>query len=142
MMVLSSCGLFGGDDNVSVFDLKAGDCVVTPDEVKAEVTEVTRVKCSVDHQMEVYAFEKYVSRGSDKAPDDFPGVDAVTAFADGACAASFADYVGVDYRDSSLFYTYVLPTARSWSQDKDRTVACFATTTGSVLNSSVKGTKW
>lgn len=139
---VSGCGWFGGDDEVSVFDVEIGDCVVTPEEITAEVTDVTRVECAEPHQMEVYSFEEYVSPGSDEAPEDFPGGDAVTAFADGACAGSFADYVGVDYRDSSLFYTYVLPTARSWSQDKDRTVTCFVTTTGSTLTGSVRGTKW
>lgn len=142
--LLGGCGLFGGDDTVSVFDVKVGDCVVTPaeEDTKVEVTEVQRVECAEPHQMEVYSFEKYVSPDSDEAPKDFPGQDAVTAFADGACAASFADYVGVDYRDSSLFYTYLLPTARSWGQDKDRTVTCFVTTTGSTLTASVRGTKW
>lgn len=143
VVLVSGCGWFGGgDDKVSVFDLKIGDCVVTPQEVTAEVTKVVRRACAEDHQMEVYAFEEYVSPGTDKAPSDFPGADAVTAFADGACAGSFTDYVGVDFRDSSLFYTYVLPTARSWSQDKDRTITCLATTTGSMLKGSAKGTKW
>lgn len=139
---LAGCGWFG-DGKTSVFDLDVGDCVVTPsaEDTAVEVTEVERVACSEPHQMEVFALQDYVSPGSDEAPADYPGEDAVTAFADAACAAPFADYVGVDYRDSTLFYTYVLPTARSWG-NKDRTITCFATTTGATLDQSVAGTKW
>lgn len=142
LFAVGGCGWFGGDDGVSVFEVEVGDCVLTPEEITAEVTEVTRVPCAEPHQMEVFSFEKYVAPGTDEAPQDFPGIDAVTAFADGACAGSFGDYVGVDYRDSSLFYTYVLPTARSWNQDDDRSITCFATTTGSPLTDTVRGTKW
>ena len=59
-------------------------------------------------------------------------------FADGSCAAEFAAYVGVDYRDSSLFFTYLLPSARSWEQGDDRAVTCFITTTGAPLSESVR----
>ena len=51
--------------------------------------------------------------------------------------------MGVDYRDSELFFTYLLPSPRSWEQDEDRTTLCFVTTTdGAQLTQSVEGTKW
>lgn len=141
--LLSGCW-FGGDDSgeVSVFDLRAGDCVLTPAETKVELTKVERVACSKPHQMEVFALPPYAPPGGGDASNDFPGQDALTAFADGACAESFTGYVGVDYRDSALYYTYIMPSARSWGQDKDRTVVCFLTTTGDKLEKSAKGTKW
>lgn len=143
VFLLSGCW-FGGDGSgkVSVFDLGAGDCVLTPAETKVELTEVERVACSEPHQMEVFALRPYVAPGGGKAPSDFPGQEALTSFADGACAESFTGYVGVDYRDSALYYTYVMPSARSWGQDKDRTVVCFLTTTGDKLKKSAKGTRW
>lgn len=142
-LLLSGCGVFGGGDGeVSVFDVEVGDCVMTPAETVVELTQVERVKCSDPHQMEVFALPAYTTPNGDDAPEDFPGNDALTAFADGACAESFVDYVGVDYRDSSMYYTYVLPSARSWSQDKDHTVSCFLTTTGEMLKKSAEGTKW
>ena len=49
-------------------------------------------------------------------------------------------YVGVDYLDSSLFYTYLLPSARSWDDD-DRSVVCFVTSPGEPLQRSVKGSR-
>lgn len=140
---LSGCW-FGGDDSddVSVFEVKPGDCVLTPVQTKVELTEVERVPCSEPHQMEVFALRAFTPPGGGKAPKDFPGQEALTAFGDGACAESFTGYVGVDYRDSALYYTYVMPSARSWGQDHDRTVVCFLTTTGDKLEKSAKGTKW
>ena len=71
----------------------------------------------------------------------YPGGDALDKFAKGACAQRFTAYVGVDYLDSKLFFTYLLPSARSWEQDNDRTILCFVTTTGGTLTASVKGSR-
>jgi len=71
----------------------------------------------------------------------YPGEDVLTTFAQGACAQRYRGYVGVDYLDSTLFFTYLLPSARSWEQQADRNVLCFVTTTGTMLTKSVKGTK-
>jgi hypothetical protein len=71
----------------------------------------------------------------------YPGPEALASFANGACAQAFQPYVGVSYLDSSLFFTYLLPSARSWESDDDRTVLCFTTTTGKPLVVSVKGSK-
>ncbi len=72
---------------------------------------------------------------------NYPGEDVLKKFADGTCAQRFSEYVGVDYLDSDLFFTYLLPSARSWEQASDRNVLCFITTTGGTLTSSVKGSK-
>lgn len=72
---------------------------------------------------------------------NYPGEDVLSKFADGTCAQRFGEYVGVDYLDSKLFFTYLLPSARSWEQAADRNVLCFVTTTGGKLTKSVKGTK-
>ena len=58
------------------------------------------------------------------------------------CAQNFQSYVGISYLDSSLFFTYLLPSARGWEQSKDRAVICFVTTTGAdltVLGAGVTG---
>lgn len=118
----------------SVFHLKPGDCVVTPTAIKAQLTKLDVVACREPHTQEVYALV------GDKAGDVYPGVTALQSFANGACLQSFAGYVGVDYRDSSLFFTYLLPSVRSWAAG-DHTVDCVATTTGQKLTRSVKGSK-
>jgi len=148
LLSLSGCSFlwWGKDDAsgtaVSVFDLAVGDCTLTPTDVTVEVTKIDRVACSVPHQQEVFAKAAYVDATTAETPDAFPGNDALTAFAQGACAEAFTSYVGVDYRDSRLFFTYLLPSARGWEQDDDRQVVCFITTTGDVLTQSVKNTQW
>ena len=118
-------------ETVSVFDAAPEDCFVVPEEVTAEVAELSRVDCAEPHHQEAYAVVDYEG-------EDFPGEAALKDFADGACASEFAPYVGVDYRDSTLFFTYLLPSARSWEQGGDRSVTCFVTTTGELLTASVK----
>ena len=144
--LLSSCawvsGLFGSSKQnqgvpVSVFDVSVGDCVVAPAEVKAELSDLGRVPCSVAHQQELYAVIPYSA--SDAAY--YPGNATLDTFAKGACAQAFTGYVGVGYPDSSLWLTYLLPSARSWQQGHDRSVLCFVTTTGKPLTASVKDSK-
>ena len=135
--------LFGSDKTdtgvpVSVFDVKVGDCFVAPADVKAELSNLGRVPCSVPHQLELYSIEKYQApTGS----DDYPGNDVLESYAKGTCAQAFTGYVGIAYPDSSLWLTDLLPSARSWQQSDDRSVLCFVTTTGDPLTASVKGSK-
>ena len=141
--LLSGCGYFDrGDDStgVSVFAIKPGQCFEAQDEVKAQLSELTAVDCDQDHAQESYAVVPYVSDGGD-AGDTYPGDDALAKFANGACAGEYGKYVGVDYLDSALFYTYLLPSARSWENDDDRSVICFVTSAGEPLQGSVKGSK-
>lgn len=118
-------------ETVSVFDAAPEECFVVPEEVTAEVAELSRVDCAEPHHQEAYAVVDYEG-------EDFPGEATLKDFADGACASEFAPYVGIDYRDSTLFFTYLLPSARSWEQGGDRSVTCFVTTTGEPLTASVK----
>ena len=121
--------------DVSVFDLQAGDCIVPPSDVQAELETVRVVPCSDAHTQEAFAVEPY-TKG-----DAYPGDQALTTFADGACLGDYQDYVGVAYQDSKLFYTYLLPSARSWNEGKDNKIVCIITTTGEQLTASVKGSK-
>jgi hypothetical protein len=121
--------------DLSVFDLLAGDCVTPPADVKAELEKVRVVPCKDPHTQEAFAVEKY-----DKG-DAYPGDQALTAFADGICLERYQAYVGVAYQDSKLFYTYLLPSARSWNEGKDRKIVCLVTTTGEQLTVSVKDSK-
>lgn len=146
-VLLSSCswvsGLFGDKTEnkgvpVSVFDVSVGDCFVAPTEVKAELSDLGRVPCSMPHQQELYDIATYQPPNGS---DDYPGSAALETFAKGACAQSFTGYVGIAYPDSGLWMTYLMPSARSWKQGEDRSVLCFVTTTGEPLTESVKGSK-
>lgn len=139
---LGGCGLFGKDGDrqaVSVFSIRQGQCFKAQTEVKAQLSELTSVDCAQQHAQEAYAVVPY--RAADgSAPDTYPGDDVLTKFADGACAGAYKPYVGVDYLDSRLYYTYLLPSARSW-EDEDRSVVCFVTSAGEPLQGSAKGSK-
>lgn len=144
----AGCSFFDrGDDTEgrSVFDVKVGECFRAPKDITVELTELAQVPCTDPHEQEAYALVDYEDTTTTAKPSgaaSFPGVEALTAFAQGACAQEFEDYVGVDYRDSRLWFTYLLPSARGWEQDADRTTLCFVTTTGEQLTRSVAGTGW
>lgn len=146
LALAAGCSVFDGTDDVSVFDLSAGDCALAPEDVTVEISEVAVVPCDEPHQLEAYAMADYPERTgqaqASAAGSSFPGDAALKDFADGACAEAFTDYVGVDYRDSELWFTYLVPSARSWQAEDDRTVLCFVTTTGEELTQSVAGTGW
>ena len=126
--------------SVSVFDVQVGDCFTAPGDARAELSDLSKVPCGAPHQQEAYAIVAYAPpAGSD--PSIYPGNQLLDTFAKGACADAFAGYVGTDYPDSSLWFTYLLPSARGWSQGDDRSVTCFVTTTGADLTASVKGSK-
>jgi hypothetical protein len=143
VLLLSACGWFGGDSgkkSESVFSVKPGQCFVAPKDVKAQLSKLARVDCSESHTQEAYALVTFAAQ-SGGSTSAYPGSDQLSTFAKGACAQRFGGYVGVDYLDSDLYFTYLLPSARSWEQDNDRTIICFVTATGGTLSASVKGSK-
>ena len=125
-------------DSVSVFSVGPGDCLSPPDKASEELSSLQTVPCTEPHTQEAYAVVAY-SKKTDTS--DYPGQSALEKFADGTCAARYGKYVGVEYPDSSLFFTYLLPSARGWQQNRDRNVVCFVTTTGQKLTASVRGSK-
>jgi hypothetical protein len=146
---LAGCtGSDSGTKQISVFSVKTGECFTAPTSVKVQLSSLTRTPCTKAHTQESYAIVPFSTTARAVRPtavpsltSSYPGDDVLTTFAQGACAQRYAGYVGVDYLDSSLFFTYLLPSARSWEQADDRNVICFVTTTGSTLTASVKGSK-
>ena len=147
VLAVSGCSWFSSDPetpeptSVSVFQVQPGQCFTAPGEIKAELSDLSSVPCTQPHRQEAYAVVAY------QAPDGvdgslYPGDATLTSFAQGACAQKFAGYVGVSYLDSSLYFTYLLPSARSWEQGDDRSVLCFVISTGTAeLTASAKGSK-
>jgi hypothetical protein len=101
--------------------------------VEAQVSTVTRIPCTKAHTMEVYA-------SVDDPANAYPGSDALERFANAECLQRFAGYVGVYYQHSQLYFTYLLPSVRSWASG-DRRVVCVITTLGRPLYRSVKDSK-
>lgn len=150
LVLPTACSWFGGgsgdgQSSVSVFDVKAGQCFVGPKDVKAELSNLTKVACTKAHNQEAYAVVTYEATSSAASGSPvkgaYPGGDVLEKYAKGVCAQRFTSYVGVDYLDSNLYFTYLLPSARSWEQDDDRNVLCFVTTAGGTLKASVKGSR-
>jgi len=139
-LLLAGCSGDDDADATSVFSAKPGQCFLAPAEVEAQVSDLERVDCSEEHDHEAYAVVPYRAAGEEEASEEFPGDEVLTNFAEGACAQEFGAYVGVDYLDSELFFTYLLPSPRSWQED-DRSVLCLVTAAGGGLEGSVKGTE-
>ncbi|MHB2022183.1 MAG: septum formation family protein [Mycobacteriales bacterium] len=140
--LLAGCSSSTGPHSVSlsVFSLRPGDCLAAPKSVTEQIATVTAVPCSAAHTQEVYAVVTYTGPGATD-PSNYPGDPNLTQFANGACAARYQSYVGIAYQDSKYFFTYLLPSPRSWEQGHDRSVVCLVTTTGAVLYKSVKGSR-
>ncbi len=96
--------------------------------------------CVKPHIRESYSIVDYAPPAG-TAKDVYPGPDTLSTAAKGDCAEQYKPYVGVDYLDSKLFFTYLFPSARSWEQNDDRKIVCFVTTTGAPLTGSVKDSK-
>jgi hypothetical protein len=135
---LSGCGLFGDDEPEGVRTIQPGQCFQVPEEVEEQVADLDEVPCDEPHDREAFAVISYEPPDDETDGDVFPGDDALTVFADGRCAEAFGDYTGVPYLDSDLFFTYLLPSPRSW-QDGDREVICFAFDPGRPLETSIRG---
>jgi hypothetical protein len=138
--VIAACSSSSQGAKESVFSVSPGQCFQAPSSVQAELSSLKRVPCSDQHTREAYSIVDYTAPAG-AATDAYPGSDALSTFAKGSCAQHYRAYVGVDYLDSSLFFTYLFPSARSWEQDDDRKIICFVTTTGAPLVGSVKGSK-
>lgn len=95
--------------------ITVGDCF---DETSGDVVaDIPTIDCALPHDYEVYA-----SIDLDKAV--WPGDDEIFALADEACYAPFTTWVGVPFDDSSLDYTYYVPTEDGWNDYDDREVSC------------------
>lgn len=129
-----------GAHSVSAFDIKPGQCLLPPKDVHQEISDLSVIDCGKPHTQEAYAVVKYDGAGSENGAP-YPGQAKLDTFASGACGQRYESYVGVPYQDSSLFYTYLLPSPRSWQEGDDRNVICFVTTTGEQLHASVKGSR-
>jgi len=136
-VVAASCSLIHGSSashEESVFDLEVGQCLVPPKKVQAEITSIEVVPCTKPHPQQVYALVK------DNAGSTYPTSTALDKFANGSCLDRFAGYVGIAYEESKLYFTYLLPSVRSWA-DGDRTVVCVAESVTKPLTRSIKGSK-
>lgn len=118
--------------DVSVFDLVEGDCVIFDESLEPEVETMPAVPCDDPHNGEVYALVDVDDL------DAYPGERELSIRAERDCLAHFADYVGIDLADSTLFPTTAIPAIRGWQDDGDRTVVCFVLTAGEMVTGTLR----
>jgi hypothetical protein len=156
LSVLPACGSSANSaQSVSVFHLKPQDCFNPPKaNPNLAVSTITVLPCSVPHYDEVYCVLPYSPtppttiaackanppRFAGSLNADYPGVQALTTFANAVCLNEFQPFVGTAYTNSSLYYTYLYPSPNSWdnSAQRDRMIICALHTTGPPLTGSAK----
>ena len=159
LSVLPACGSSSNTaQSVSVFQLKPQDCFNPPKaNPNLAVSNVTVLPCGSPHVDEVYCVLPYSStppssvvacpakppRFAGSLTQDYPGVQALTTFANAVCLNEFQPFVGTAYTNSSLYYTYLYPSPNSWDNSvrRDRMIVCVLHTTGAPLTGSAKGSK-
>lgn len=131
-------GACSDDEGAPVLDLAEkgeGTCLVAAADLGPEVTNIPTIDCSKEHTHELYAVVPY------DEDDVFPGLAALDTFAERVCIAAFEPYVGVSAFDSTLSFSWLVPTLASWNNDDDRDILCVVglfdgnTLTGSVRDS-------
>ncbi len=135
---LSACGLVNsllGTGNV--MDIAVGDCFDESAMQTAlggeEVSNIPLVECSEPHDAEVFHVE-------DLPDGDFPGESSVQASMEEICTGSaFADFIGVDYMDSSIYVGGLQPTSQTWDSFDDREILCYAISDEGPITESLAG---
>lgn len=118
----------------SAHELAVGMClndVSSP--LGAELTEIPSVDCAEPHESEVFAAIPI-------STETYPGVDQLNDLAARECEVAFGEFIGLDYRVSSLSFHYYYPEFSQWAEG-DTTVYCVvfdpeAPSVGSLLDAA------
>ena len=108
-------GSLASAGNVSVDEVREGDCFNAPDE--EEISDVDGVPCTVAHEFEVFALSNYEGDGT------FPPDSELEGIFTQICEPDFEAYVGLPYVESVLWGTMISPSEDSWSSG-DRSFIC------------------
>ncbi len=115
-----------------VFEMAVGDCLNEQTSESETVETIPAVPCSEPHDLEAYF-------SYDLTETEFPGQDAVYDLADQGCYDAFPAFVGISYEESTLGFSYYVPSPESWEAG-DREVMCLiydaAPTTGTLAGAA------
>lgn len=119
---------------VSVFELRAGDCLNPAPDTTGELVDVPVVPCDQPHTQEVLGIATHPD-------DDYPGAQTLSGWADGACVTMLEQELDLTL-DDGVYVSYLLPTFDGWNVDEDRDVVCVMLfpTEGEMTGSLVAGT--
>jgi hypothetical protein len=116
--------------NVSVNDLRAGDCFNSGDETS--ISDVDGVPCTEPHEFQVFA----VATHEEPA---FPSDAQMDGIFEEECIGPFEAFVGLAYAESALHGSMITPSEESWA-DGDRVFVCVLHDPGdATLTSSMEG---
>jgi hypothetical protein len=101
--------------NVSVTELRAGDCFIGSEE--DEISEVDGVPCDEPHEYEVFAVQ-------DRDGDTYPTDAEFDAIFESICVSAFEPYVDAPYDTSAIYASFITPSEGSWD-DGDREYVCY-----------------
>jgi len=118
------------EGEVPFSEIEVGMCVNDAD-ITESVWGLPLADCDEPHDSEVYAI-------FDLPAGEYPGDDEVVRLSDEGCFAAFADYVGVPYDQSVLYFQFYWPDKRGWAVD-DRAVICTLYDPDGPLVGSVRG---
>jgi hypothetical protein len=128
LAAVSACG------GTSVLNLEVGQCITGETAGEDDVSSLPVVDCAQPHTGEIYSLPQ--------VPDgDFPGEAALQQSAQELCAGQdFTTYVGVEYQQSAIYYSTLVPSADTWD-DGDREIVCIllADQNGSETTGSLRG---
>ena len=112
-------------------------CMQVDESFPPEVEKLPIIACEESHSHEIYATVEYDEQSV------YPGVEELGTFAEVACLEEFEPFVGTSAFDSTLSYSWLVPTLGSWNDEDDRDVLCVlqardgAPLVGSVQSSGV-----
>jgi hypothetical protein len=142
--VLAACS---GDDSsdptlphdVPVLEIQASRrhpvCLRITEDLPDEVETLPVIGCDQSHTHEIYDEFAYTEK------DVYPGEEELSSIAQVECLKRFEPFVGVSAFDSSLSYTWIVPSLDGWNKDDDRAVFCILTSRDGVeLEGSQRGT--
>lgn len=141
-MLLGACSDDGGAPVLELAKKGEGTCLMAGLDIGPEVTEIPVVSCDGEHSHELYAVVPYKNLAAPEQSDVFPGLAALDTFAERECIARFEKYVGVSPFDSTLLFSWLVPTLASWNNNDDRDILCVVGLFDSkMLTGSVRDSK-
>jgi hypothetical protein len=144
VVALAACGDDDSSDpgephDVPVLEIDASRqhpvCLLITEDLPDEVETLPVIDCAVPHTHEIYSTVVYTES------DVYPGEEALSSFAQVDCLSEFEKFVGISAFDSSLSYTWIVPSLDGWNKDDDRKVLCILTNrdpTAGTLDGSMR----
>lgn len=118
-------------------DGAAGTCMQVDEAFPPEVEELPIIGCDQPHSHEIYAT---VIGG--ESGDVYPGLNGLETIAQTECLTAFDEFVGIRAFDSTLSFSWLVPTLDGWNDEDDREILCVLQDRGSApLTGSMRDSK-